>query len=154
MSKILDTKVEAAEKIETAARDSDIISCATTSKTPVLKGEWLVEGTHINGVGSFVASTRELDTSAVLRSKVVVDSREAAMEEAGDLIIPIKEKAITPSHIWAELGEVIIGKKPGRESETEITFFKSVGLSLQDISTANLVYKKAIEHGIGTKIDL
>jgi len=154
MSKILDTKVEAAEKIETTVRDSDIISCATTSKTPVLKGEWLAEGTHINGVGSFVASTREVDTSAVLRSKVVVDSREAAMEEAGDLIIPIKEKAITPSHIWAELGEVIIGKKPGRESETEITFFKSVGLSLQDISTANLVYKRAIEHGIGTKIDL
>lgn len=154
MSDTLKTEVEPTENVEEAVQNSDIISCATTSKTPVLKGEWLKEGTHINGVGSFVASTRELDTSAVTKSKVVVDSREAAMEEAGDLIIPIKEKTITPDHIWAELGDIIIGEKPGRETDKEITFFKSVGLSLQDISTASLVYKKAMQSGIGTKIDL
>lgn len=109
---------------------------------------------HINAIGSHTRDTRELDTTSVRRSKVIVDSREAALAEAGDLIIPIAEKAIAPNHVWGELGEVILGKSKGRTSDQEITLFKSVGLALQDVSTALLVYKKAVQQNKGTNVKI
>jgi len=135
-------------------RGSDIIICASTSRTPVFRGEWLQGGMHITAIGAYTPDTRELDTTTVRRSKVVVDSREAAFKEAGDLLIPIAEKAFSPEHIWAELGEVVAGKKEGRASDQEITLFKSLGLALQDVSTALVTYKKAMERSKGTVVKI
>jgi ornithine cyclodeaminase/alanine dehydrogenase len=154
MSERLGVAVRPAASAEEAVRDMDVICAASTSKTPVVLGDWLREGAHINGVGSHSVDARELDTQAVLRSKVVVDTLDAAMAEAGDLLIPIEEGAITRDHIHAELGDVITGKKPGRTSEQEITLFKSQGLAIQDVATAQLVYRMAKERGIGTEVNL
>jgi len=154
MSKKLGFEIEVAESPKEAIHDADIVICATTSTTPVFSGRWLKPGTHINAIGSHNPGTREVDTESVRRSKVVVDSREAALREAGDLIIPISEKAITVDHIWAELGEVVAGQKSGRESDEEITMFKSVGLAIQDVSTARLVFDKAIKESRGMKIEI
>jgi ornithine cyclodeaminase/alanine dehydrogenase-like protein (mu-crystallin family) len=95
-----------------------------------------------------------LDTRTILRSRVVVDLREAALAEAGDLMIPIEEGAMTADHIHASLGEVVAGQRPGRASQEEITLFKSVGLALQDVSTAVKVYQLALERGVGQAVSL
>lgn len=154
MSEKLGIKIEVAQTPKDALREADIIICASTSSTPVFSGHWLEAGAHINAIGSHNPATRELDTDAVRRSKVVVDSREAALREAGDLLIPIAEQAITADHVWAELGEIVAGEKTGRDSDQEITLFKSVGLAIQDVSTARVAYEKAIESGKGTKIEI
>jgi len=152
MSRKLGLDVRAASEPVQAVRGSNIIICASTARTPVFKGEWLESGVHINAIGSYTPDTRELDTVTITRSKVVVDSREAALKEAGDLIIPIGERAISSQNIWAELGDIILGKKEGRTSDQEITLFKSVGLALQDVSTAAVAYRKAIEQHKGTEV--
>jgi alanine dehydrogenase len=152
MSSKLGIDVSAARDSRQAVQGSDIIICASTARTPVFKGEWLEPGMHINAIGSYTPDARELDSTTLKRSKVVVDSREAALKEAGDLLIPIGEKVISSEHIWAELGEMILGKKQGRTSSQEITLFKSVGLALQDISTAAAAYKKAIEQHKGIEV--
>jgi len=154
MSRKLGIVVSAARDPRQAIRGSDIVICASTARTPVFKGEWLEPGMHINATGSHTPDTRELDTATIKRSKVVVDSREAALKEAGDLLIPIGEKSISSQHIWAELGEIILGKKEGRTSSQEITLFKSVGLALQDVSTAAVAYRKAIEQRKGIEVAL
>jgi ornithine cyclodeaminase/alanine dehydrogenase-like protein (mu-crystallin family) len=154
MSERLGIRVARAETAEAAVRDMDIVCAASTSKTPVVLGTWLKPGAHINGVGSHSVDARELDTEAIVRATVVVDTVDAALAEAGDLLDPIKEGAITADHIHAELGDIITGKKPGRTSDQEITLFKSQGIAIQDVATAQLVYRKAKERGIGTEVDL
>lgn len=136
-----------------AAENVDIISCATTSPTPVFEDEWLAEGTHINGVGSYTPEMQEIPPATVSRARVVVDVREAALKEAGDLIIPLDGGLITADHIYAELGEIVSGK-PGRLNPKEITFFKSVGQAIQDVSTALKVYCLAKERGVGRDVAL
>ena len=125
-----------------AVRDADIVVTATTSSKPVVHREWLGDRVHISAIGSFYPDYRELDTDTVREAKVVVDSREAVMEEAGDLLIPIGEGAITEDHIYAELGDLVLGRKEGRTKEDGLTVFKSVGLAIQDSSVASLVLKK------------
>lgn len=125
-----------------AVADADVVVTATTSKNPVIRREWLGERVHVSAIGAFYPDWRELDTATVSEAKVVVDSREAIMEEAGDILIPISEGAITEDHIYAELGELVLGKKEGRTPEDGLTVFKSVGLAIQDSSVANLVMKK------------
>jgi len=125
-----------------AVADADVVVTATTSKKPVLRREWLGDRVHVSAIGAFYPDWRELDTATVSEAKVVVDSREAIMEEAGDILIPISEGAITDEHIHAELGELVIGNKKGRTPEDGLTVFKSVGLAIQDSSVANLVMKK------------
>ena len=125
-----------------AVADADVVVTATTSKNPVLRREWLGDRVHVSAIGAFYPDWRELDTATVSEAKVVVDSREAIMEEAGDLLIPISEGAITEDHIHAELGELVLGRKEGRTPEDGLTVFKSVGLAIQDSSVANLVMKK------------
>jgi len=154
MSSALEFDVQPAESPEEASRNSDIIVCASTSKTPLLDRKWLAPGTHINAIGSHAPNAREVDSATILSSKLVVDSREAVLKEAGDIITPIKEGIITASHIWAELGEIVIGRKAGRTADQEITLFKSVGLAFQDISTADLAYRHAIRRNIGTSVDI
>jgi alanine dehydrogenase len=152
LSKELGVHVTPVDSSEKAVRGSDIIATASTSKTPVLMGNWLEEGAHVNAIGSHSPTARELDVTAIKRARVIVDSREAALKEAGDLIIPISEGLITSDHIYAELGEIINGKRPGRENQKTITIFKSQGLAIQDISTASKVYEVALKRGIGTKL--
>ncbi len=134
--------------------EADIVCTATSSPTPVFDGSRLRPGTHINGIGSHTPDARELDTEAVKRSRLVGDSREACLGEAGDIIIPIEEGAFGESHLYAELGEIITGRKPGRTGEEEITLFKSNGLAIQDAAAAKVVYDKALEAGVGTEVTL
>lgn len=134
--------------------NADIICTATSSSTPVFDGLKVRPGTHINGIGSHTPDARELDTTVIKRSKFIGDSKEGCFSEAGDIIIPVREGAIDESHFYAELGEVITGKKPGRENDQEITVFKSNGLAIQDAATARLVYEKALEAGIGVEVKL
>jgi len=154
VSKELGVGVMPVESAERAVRDSDVVITASTSKIPVLNGDWLAEGTHVNAIGSHTPDTRELDATAIKRAKVVVDSREAALKEAGDLMIPISEGLITPNQIYAELGEVVTGRKPARTADKDITIFKSQGLAIQDISTASKVYELAIKKSIGKQLAL
>jgi len=134
--------------------EADIICTATSSALPVFDGRKVRKGTHINGIGSHTPNARELDTEIIKKSKFIGDSKEACFNEAGDIIIPLKEKSINESHFYAELGEIIVGKKPGRISEEEITLFKSNGLAIQDVATAKLILEKAIIKGIGHNIDI
>lgn len=134
--------------------NADIICTATSSAVPVFDGKKVKEGTHINGIGSHTPNARELDTEIIKRSKFVGDSREACFKEAGDIIIPVKEGAIPESHFYAELGEIITGKKAGRLNEKEITLFKSNGLAIQDAAAAKIVYEKAKAAGIGLNVEI
>jgi len=131
---------------------ADIICTATSSPTPVFDGGKLREGTHINGIGSHTPGARELDTEAVKRSRLVGDSREACLNEAGDIMIPMKEGAFDEKHFYAELGEVVTGQKPGRADDKEITLFKSNGLAIQDAAAAKVVYDRALQGGIGSDV--
>jgi len=133
---------------------AEILITATSSSSPLFDGHLIKPGTHINGIGSHTPNARELDTETICRSKLVGDSREACFKEAGDIMIPLQDGAITEGHFYAELGEVITGKKPGRTSKEEITLFKSNGLAIQDAATAKLVYDKAREQSVGTEIEL
>jgi alanine dehydrogenase len=143
-------KVDSPDKI----LEADIICAATSSPTPIFDGKKVKNGTHINGIGSHTPGARELDAEIIKRSKLVADSREACLKEAGDIMIPIKDGIINENHIWAELGEIINGKKAGRANDNEITLFKSNGLAIQDTATAKLVYDKARVAGIGTNVEI
>lgn len=133
---------------------ADIICTATSSAIPIFDGKKVKEGTHINGIGSHSPTARELDTEIIKRSKFVGDSFEACFKEAGDIIIPVNEGAIPQSHFYAELGEIITGKKQGRIDQREITLFKSNGLAIQDVAAAKLVYDKAVVAGIGMNVEI
>jgi ornithine cyclodeaminase/alanine dehydrogenase-like protein (mu-crystallin family) len=126
-----------------AVRDADIVCAATTSSTPVFDGSDLKPGAHINGIGSFTPQMQEVDFTTLKRtSKIVVDSYAAAMEEAGDLLIAIDQGIIDRNDIYAEIGEIAAGRKKGRESRDEITFFKSVGNAALDAAAAAGVIAK------------
>ena len=117
-------------------------------------GDWLKDGSHINSMGANAPTKKEVDISAFKKSKIVVDFKEQALSEAGDLIDSISSGSITSNDIHAELGEVITGKKPGRENDQEITLFKSVGIAIEDIVTAGQIYQKALDQGIGQNIKI
>jgi ornithine cyclodeaminase/alanine dehydrogenase len=134
--------------------ECNIICTATSSSVPLFDGSKVKEGTHINGIGSHTPDARELDSEIVKRSVFVGDSLEACFNEAGDIMIPLKEGSIKASHFYAELGEIVTGKKPGRRNNKDITLFKSNGLAIQDAATAHLVYKKALEKKIGMLLDI
>lgn len=151
MSRRLSIDVKVASEPREAVTGKDIVVTATTSPRPVFDGAWLEPGQHVTAVGAHTPATRELDTVTITRSRVVVDLVEACLAEAGDIIIPIREGAMGTGHIHASLGEVVSGQKPGRQSEEEITVFKSVGLALQDVAVARLVYDKARASGAGTE---
>jgi ornithine cyclodeaminase/alanine dehydrogenase-like protein (mu-crystallin family) len=128
--------VRASASTEEAVTGADVIVTATGAQTPVLAGEWLSPGCHINAVGAVRPDWRELDDEALRRARLYVDSREAGLLESGDVI--------AAGGIFAEIGEVVTGSKPGRESPEEITLFKSVGLAVEDVVAADLVYRKTL----------
>ena len=146
--------IDVARNAEDAVRDSDLLVAGSTAREPIINCEWLKNGAHINAVGSHRPDDREIDGATVARSKVVVDSREAIMAECGDILLAIKEKSISENHIHGEIGEVLAGVKAGRSSRDEITLYKSVGIAIQDVATANLVYHKALERGVGTTVEI
>jgi alanine dehydrogenase len=143
----------AASPAEAVAR-ADVICTATTSHRPVFDDSDVRPGTHINAVGAYTPEMQEIPPETVLRAKVVIDHHEAALEEAGDLLIPMGQGLISEAHIFAELGEVVAGIKPGRESPGEITLFKSVGVAVQDVAVASAVLEAADRIDLGTRLDL
>lgn len=146
--------IEVTECAEDSVRDADLVVTATTAKAPIVKSDWLKPGVHINAVGSHRPDLREIDGATLSCSKVVVDSREAIMAECGDVLLALKEKSVSESVIHAEIGEVLAGTKSGRTSAEEITLYKSVGIAIQDVATAHLVYHKALEMKVGTIVEI
>jgi alanine dehydrogenase len=122
---------------------SDIIATCTTASEPVLIGKWLRKGTHVNSIMAINPTMRELDDETIIRSKIVVDDKDAALKEAGDLVIPIKNGRFSADRIYAELGEIVVGRKEGRTDDDEITLFKAVGTPSHDINVAARVYELA-----------
>lgn len=142
--------VEAVETVEEALRGADLIVTATSASQAVVRREWVSAGAHVNAVGSCTPHARELDAETVAASSLFVDSVESTVNEAGDYLCALKEEAIGPSHIRAELGEVLTGAKPGRTSDDEITLFKSLGIAVEDLAAVKFLYDRARETGAGT----
>ncbi len=136
-----------------AVSEADIICTATTSRTPVFEDRFLKMGVHINAIGSYTPEMQEVPAETVQRACLVVDSRAAALAEAGDILQPMQEGKIDAKHIHAELGEVVLGWQVGRTDESRITLFKSVGLAVQDAAAARLAFQNARRVGIGQEVD-
>lgn len=145
--------IEAVASAREAVRGADIVCTLTAATAPVLEGAWLEPGMHVNAVGSSVPPFRELDAEAVVRSRVYVDKRDAVLNEADDLRVPLAEKRISPDHILAELSELVAGTAAGRTSGQEITLFKSVGMAIEDVAAARELYARAQREGRGTRVD-
>lgn len=157
-SKMVSDNLGIPVKVVATPRDvvihSDILVTVTTSNEPVFDGQDLKPGTHINAVGAYTPETRELDDITVKRARIVVDTYEGCMAEAGDLLIPIRKGEISKDSIHADLGEIILGQKTGRMENDEITLFESVGFALEDLVIASLAYRKAKEKGMGLTLRL
>jgi alanine dehydrogenase len=144
-----------APSLSEAVREADIICTATTSTKPVFSGSDIKPGVHISAIGAYTPQMQEIDETTLKRAnKIVIDHHEGALAEAGDLIIALKNGTIKASDIYAEIGEIAAGKKPGRERDDEITFFKSVGNAVQDASVARAIYDAAMQENLGTEVEL
>lgn len=153
--KKFDTKLIAVETAEEAIKDADIITSVTTSKRPTFPGESVKAGAHINGVGAYTPEMHELPSEVIVRAdKVIFDTTEGVLAEAGDIITPLQEGLVERSHYQGDLGEVLLGKIKGRENEEEITVFKTVGTAVLDVVTAEKILSKAKVLGVGTEIKL
>jgi len=146
--------LSAAHSAAEAAREAHIICTATTSSTPVFNASDVSPGTHINAVGAFTPQMQEVDVAGLGEGRIVVDSREACLAEAGDLIIPLQSGQIPSPAEWVELGDLVAGTASGRMSREEITYFKSVGNAVQDVSVGGAVLKAAELLGLGTIVEL
>jgi ornithine cyclodeaminase len=138
--------------IETAIRGADVVCTVTAALEPVVRREWFGPGCHLNAVGSSTPAARELDGATLAAAALFVDRREAALAESGDVLGALKEGAITPDHIRAELGEVLAGLRPGRRDAGEFTLYKSLGFAAQDLAAAELALERAARAGRGTEI--
>jgi ornithine cyclodeaminase len=147
-------RLRLATSSEVAVAQADVICTATTSSTPVFADEALAEGVHINAIGAYTPEMQEIDPATVARARIFVDSRRAALAEAGDLIQPIRQGLISEADIFAELGEVVAGTRPGRTGAAQITLFKSVGLAVQDAVAAGAILRRAEAEGLGNVIEL
>ncbi len=150
----VESRLETTTDSAAAVREADIICTATTSHTPVFRDEDVRPGTHISAVGAYTPEMQELPAETVARATVVVDAVEAALAEAGDLIIPLQKGMVSRNHFSRELGMVASGTAPGRTSDDEITLFKSVGNAVQDVVVAKRAVERAREREVGTEIDL
>jgi ornithine cyclodeaminase len=129
-----------ADDLEQAVRDADIVSCATLSPAPLVRGAWLKKGAHVDLVGAYLPTLREADDAAIKRARVYVDSRASAPKGSGDIAIPLKKKIIAQKDIQGDLFELCRGKAKGRKRKDEITLFKSTGIALEDLAAATLVW--------------
>lgn len=147
-------EVEPAGDPARAVEGANLICTVTASPEPVLRGDWIAEGCHVNAAGASTPGARELDTAAVVKGRLVVDRRESALNEAGDFLIPRAEGAVSDAHILGELGEVLLGRVTPRTGPTEITIFKSLGLAIEDLAAGELVLRKAEAAGAGLLVEL
>jgi ornithine cyclodeaminase len=154
MQKALGVPVEAVRDAAVAVREADVVTCATTSTTPLFPGEALRPGTHIDAVGAFQPQHRELDGATLRRARVVVESYAGVLTTAGEIVLALAEGAFTREHVAAELAEVVSGRRPGRTAAGELTVFKSVGFALEDLAAARLAYNRAVIENVGTEIEL
>jgi ornithine cyclodeaminase/alanine dehydrogenase-like protein (mu-crystallin family) len=145
--------IEVVETPRDAVSKADIICTVTKAREPILFGEWIEPGAHLNVVGSSLATTTEIDIPTVARSRYFVDYRSSTITEGGDYLRALRAGAITPEHILAEIGEVANGSKAGRTSPSDITLYKSLGIAPQDLASAYYVLQKAKERGVGQVID-
>jgi alanine dehydrogenase len=135
-----------------AVRGADVVVVATSSVTPAIASEWVGDGAHVIAIGACRPTQREIDPDLVARAALVVDSRAAALQESGDIVLGMAEGRFPAEHIRAELGEVVARTRPGRKSSGEVTLFKSLGLAVEDVAAAALAYRRACEKGLGLKI--
>ncbi|WP_407282546.1 alanine dehydrogenase [Methanolobus sp. WCC1] len=133
--------------------DCDVLVTTTPVREPVVKAEWIHEGTHINAIGADAVGKQELESSIMKKARIIVDDIVQA-SHSGEVNVPLSQEVISESDIHAELGEIVAGVKKGRLSDDDITIFDSTGLAVQDLVTANMVYTKALELGIGKKVKL
>lgn len=152
-SRRLGLPVSPVRQARQAVDGQDVVIVATSASEPVLEGRWLEPGQHVNAIGSHAPGARELDTEAIVRSRLFVDFAEACLVEAGDILVPMKEGVISRDHLRGDLGEVVAGIRPGRERDDQITVFKSVGLAIQDVATASFVYGQARARKIGVEFE-
>lgn len=142
MSQMHNIKVKVCNTQEELVGLSDIITTVSLAKEPILKGEWLKVGTHINAIGASAKAYREIDSQAVKKSKFYVDKRESCMAESSDFLVPLNDGVITEDHIYSEIGDVLLGITKGRENDDEITLFEGMGLAVEDIASATFIYEK------------
>ncbi len=154
MENALAIQVTPTRDVRAAVEAADVICTATNSTMPVFNGNWLQPGVHINAVGAYMTSMRELDAVTVERARLFVDHHEAAQSEAGDIMIPVANGDLTYDTVTGELGDVIIGRVRGRLSDDDVTVFKSVGLAMQDATTAGRVYSAALAADLGKTVEL
>ena len=147
-------RVEPVDSARAAVEGADIVCTVTSSRVPVLAGEWLLPGCHVNAAGACMKDARELDTAAVRRARLFVDRRESALAESGDLLIPIAEGALDASHVQGELGELLLGRCVGRRARDEITLFESLGIAVEDLAVAHYLDRVGRERGAGTLVEL
>jgi len=146
-------KVVVAEEAGEAVQDSDVIATLTPSRQPIVLESWVKAGTHINAMGADAAGKQEIDPKILMKAKVVVDDVEHS-SKSGEINVPMTDNLFSREGIYGEIGEICLGTKPGRTSENEITVFASTGIAIQDIAVAEMVYRRAVKLGIGSKIDL
>ncbi len=146
--------LEEAATAEEAVRAADVVVTVTSAREPIVERAWLRPGTHVTAAGSSIPTTRELDTQTMVDASLFVDRRESTLNEAGDYLFPLREGAIGPEHIKAELGEVLIGAHPGRTADDELTVFKSLGLAVEDLAAAEHVLRRAEAENVGSVVSL
>jgi ornithine cyclodeaminase len=147
-------RLRATDTAEQAVQGADLVVLVTSSPTPVIESAWVSAGAHVVSVGACRPDQREMDPALVARARFYVDSRAAAVVESGDFVIGKHEGRFTDSHIVGEVGEVVLGRTPGRGSSTEVTVFKSLGMAVEDVVAADLVLSRAVEQGAGAELTL
>jgi ornithine cyclodeaminase len=153
-SAMVHVPISVCETGEEAVEGADLICTATSSRVPVLEGEWIAPGAHINAAGACFKTSRELDAEAVAISRLFTDRRESAENEAGDYLMAVDEGVIGKDHLLGEVGDVLLGGIPGRESADDITLFESLGIAVEDLAAAHYLLKRATEQGVGTDFEL
>lgn len=146
--------VRAAQTAEEAVRGAGVVVLATNSVTPVIENAWVDPGAHVIAMGACRPTQQEIDPALVARAYLVVDSRAAALQESGDIVLPIRQGLFTADHIRAELGEIVSGRKPGRSGPEQVTLFKSLGQAIEDLVAADLAWRRARQAGRGVEVQL
>jgi len=154
MSAATDSKIVGSNSAEEAIHGADLVVLATSSAEPVIQNEWVASGAHVISIGACRPNQREMDPALIRRGRLFVDSRAAALVESGDIVMGIQQGQFAASHIAGELGEVLAGKVEGRRTTHDITIFKSLGLAVEDVVAADLVYRKAVQQDAGQELEL
>ena len=148
----LESHAVVCDTVEEALDGADIVCTCTSAREPLVELAWLAPGAHVNAVGSSIPTARELEADVVAAASLFVDRRESTLNESGDYLAAVTQLGLGPDHIRAELGELLLGRHPGREGDEELTLFKSLGLAVEDLAAAVLCVERAQERGLGTEV--